>query len=60
MVQKKINGRVKNLTKIGQKEEVENRETMAEEIPIEEFENDTQDVLEEYRKMFPEDDTLEE
>lgn len=31
-----------------------------EEIPIEEFENDTQNVLEEYRKKFPEDDYDEE
>ena len=34
------------------KEEVENREIMAEEIPIEEFENDTQDFLEEFMKEF--------
>lgn len=35
------------------KTEVENREDMAEEIPIEEFDNDRQDFLKEFMKEFP-------
>lgn len=31
-------------------------EDMAEEIPVEEFENDTQDFLEEFMKKFPDED----
>ena len=36
---------------------IPSEEDMAEEIPIEEFENDTQDFLEEFMRRFPDEDT---